>query len=318
MKIAVLQEPQRFEIHEAPKPELTPDQVLLRVGACGVCTSDLDVWHGGVGQKYPRYLGHEVSGVIETVGDAVRERFAVGDRVAAWVTERGYADYVAVNADYVFPAGDIPFHEALAEPLACAVNAVEMANIALGDDVVIIGAGFMGALVQRLVNLQGARHIIVADTRPDALEVAKNSGATHTVNVRDQSLKDIVRELTDGKGAEVTFEVTGVQSALNTIGEVTRMSGTVAIVGFHQGEPRQIPLGYWNWMAYDIKNAHFRDVNVIMRGMRAGMRLLAAKRISLADLVTHQFPLEQIGQAFQTAYAKPEGFIKSVVCLPVS
>jgi threonine dehydrogenase-like Zn-dependent dehydrogenase len=87
----------------------------------------------------------------------------------------------------------------------------------------------------------------------------------------------------------------------------------VTIVGFHQGPPRQIELGYWNWMAFQILNAHFRDVAVIMRGMRIGMRLLTSRRISLSDLVTHRFPLNEINAAFEAACAKPEGFVKAVV-----
>jgi threonine dehydrogenase-like Zn-dependent dehydrogenase len=111
-----------------------------------------------------------VSGVVERAGPGAP--FAPGDRVAAWVTERGFADYIAVRADYCLPAGDLPLDLALAEPVACAVNAVELAAPALGDDVVIIGGGFMGSLVQKLVQLKGPRHVIVADTRPEVLERA--------------------------------------------------------------------------------------------------------------------------------------------------
>jgi threonine dehydrogenase-like Zn-dependent dehydrogenase len=91
------------------------------------------------------------------------------------------------------------------------------------------------------------------------------------------------------------------------------MSGTIAIVGYHQGANREIPLGYWNWMAFRIANAHFREVTTIMRGMRIGMRLLTSGRISLDDLVTHRFPLTEIDRAFETAVAKPEGFVKATV-----
>ncbi|MBI5667430.1 MAG: zinc-binding dehydrogenase [Chloroflexi bacterium] len=312
MKISVLRAPRQFEVIEQPIPDIADDEVLLRVAACGVCTSDMEPFLGGQGQTYPRYLGHEVSGIVEAAGTSA-SRFKPGDRVAAWVTGRGYADYVAVKGDYVFPAGELPLDEALAEPLACAVNTVEMANISLGDDVVMIGAGFMGALVQRLALLQGPRHLIVADSRPDALACAARAGATRTVNVNEESLPDVVKSLTEGRGADVSFEVTGRQAPLTMLGDVTRMSGKVVIVGYHQGEPRQIPLGYWNWMAFQIHNAHFREEATIMRGMSIGMRLLTSGRLSLADLVTHRFPLEQINQAFQTAHEKPAGFLKSVI-----
>ena len=304
MRISLLREPRHFDIIDAPLPSTQPDELLLRVAACGVCSSDMEPFLGGEGQHYPRYLGHEVSGIVEEIGSAV-EGFQPGDRVVAWVTGRGYAEYVAVNQRYVLPAGDIPLDEALAEPLACAVNAVEMADISLGDDVVIIGAGFMGALVQKLAALQGHRHLIVADTRQDALDRAKHMGATHVVNVTQEPLAEVVKQLTDGRGADVSFEVTGAQAPLTMLGDVTRMSGKVVIVGYHQGAPRQIPLGYWNWMAFQIHNAHFREEATILRGMRIGMRLLTSGRLSLSDVVTHRFPLERINEAFTASHEKP-------------
>src|SRR5215212_8072497 len=315
MKIAALYGPRDFEVLDASIPEIAPDEVLLRVAACGVCTSELDQWEGkSSGLTYPRYPGHEVSGVVEKVGSKVQS-FQPGDRVGAWVTERGFAEYVAVKAEYCFPAGDVPLDLALAEPLACAVNAVELADLSLADDVVIIGAGFMGNLVQKLVQLQGPRHLIVADTRPDALARAKRMGATRVVDVRTESLTEVVKEMTGGRGADVSFEATGAQAPLTLLGDITRMSGKVVIVGYHQGGMREIPLAYWNWMAFQIINAHFRDISTILRGMRIGMRLLTSGRLTLDDLVTHRFPLNEINQAFLTAVEKPEGFIKSTVVM---
>jgi 2-desacetyl-2-hydroxyethyl bacteriochlorophyllide A dehydrogenase len=315
MKIAVLRAPLEFEVIDTPTPKIGPDEVLLRVAACGVCTSELDQWEGkSDGLRYPHFPGHEVSGVVENVGSKV-QAFQSGDKVGAWVTSRGFAEYVAVKAEYCFPAGEVPLDLALAEPLACAVNAVELANLSLADDVVIIGAGFMGNLVQKLVQMKGPRHLIVADTRPDVLERAKKMVATRVVNVRTESLPDIVKELTGGQGADISFEVTGAQAPLTMLGEVTRMSGKVVIVGYHQGGMREIPLAYWNWMAFQIINAHFREISTIMRGMRIAMRLLTSGRLSLDDLVTHRFQLNDINQAFLTAVEKPEGFVKSTVVM---
>ena len=315
MKIAALNGPRDFQITDAPMPEIQPDEVLLRVAACGVCTSELEQWEGkSSGLNYPRFIGHEVSGVVEKVGSKV-QTFKPGDKVGAWVTERGFAEFAAVKAEYCFTAGDLPLDLALVEPLACAVNAVELANPSLADDVVLIGAGFMGNLVQKLVQLKGPRHLIVADTRSDALERAEKMGATRVVNVKTESLPDVVKELTGGQGADVSFEATGAQAPLTLLGDVTRMSGKVVIVGFHQGGLREIPLAYWNWMAFEILNAHFREVSTIMRGMRIGMRLLTSGRLSLDDLVTHRFQLNDINQAFLAAVEKPEGFVKSTVVM---
>jgi threonine dehydrogenase-like Zn-dependent dehydrogenase len=171
----------------------------------------------------------------------------------------------------------------------------------------------MGNLTQMLVGLRGARQVIVADTRADALARATSLGASRVVDVTRESLPDVVRERTDGRGADVTFECTGNQAALSALGDVTRMSGRIVLVGFHQGAAREIPLAAWNWMAFDIVNAHFREVATIMRGMTIGTRLLTAGALSLAPLVTHRFDLADIGQAFQTAVDKPHGFAKAVV-----
>jgi L-iditol 2-dehydrogenase len=313
MRLAVLTEPRRFTIAEVPLPQIGPGEVLLKVAACGVCTSELDIYQGLTGHaSYPWEPGHEVSGVVERVGEGV-EAPAPGDPVAVWVTARGYGEYVAVPAGHCFPAGDVPLDLALGEPLACAVNAVELAGISLGDDVVIVGAGFMGQLILRLVQLRGPRRVIVADTRDDALARAAAAGATATVNPAHAPLAETVLELTDGAGADVTVEITGAQGALEMIGRCTRMSGTLVIAGYHQGEPRQIPLAEWNWNAFRIANAHFRDVGTILGGMRAGMRLVTSGRISLEGLVTHRFPLASIDRAFQTAIDKPEGFVKATV-----
>jgi L-iditol 2-dehydrogenase len=314
VRLAVLNTPQQIDVIDAPVPGPAPDEVLLRVAACGVCASELDVWQGKADTEYPSFPGHEVSGTVERVGSQV-EAPAPGDPVAAWVIERGFAEYVAVKAEYCFPAGSVPLDLALAEPLACALNAVELIAPALGDDVVVIGAGFMGNLVQELAQLKGPRHVIVADTRDDALERAARLGATRTVNVLSESLVDVVREATDGAGADVSFEVTGSQAALVTLGDVTRMSGKLAIVGYHQGGTRELPLATWNWMAFQLVNAHFRDVDTIMRGMRAGMRLMTSGRLSLEGLVTHRFALEDVNEAFATAVAKPVGFAKATVTM---
>jgi 2-desacetyl-2-hydroxyethyl bacteriochlorophyllide A dehydrogenase len=312
MRQAVLTGPRTLEIVEVERPAPGPGEVLVEVAACGVCASELETWTGRAEPAYPLRLGHEVSGTVASLGPGV-DAFAVGDPVGVWVTAEGYADFVVARAEHCFAAGDAPLDTVLAEPLACAVNAVELADVRLGDDVVLIGAGFMGHLAQQLVQLRGARQVIVADTRRDALDRALALGATATVHVGEENLADAVARLTDAALADVTFECTGSQAALESIGTVTRMSGKLVLVGFHQGPPRSIPLGFWNWMAYDVRNAHFRELSTILRGMDVGMRLLRSGRIDLAAHVTHRFELADLGEAFETALAKPDGFVKAVV-----
>jgi L-iditol 2-dehydrogenase len=312
MRAALLTQPFQIDIVDRELPSVSGSMVRVRVLQCGVCTSELDMWSGRAAEKLPVALGHEVAGVVKEIGEDVAT-VKVADRVAVWVQGGGFAEEVVVEERYCVAVADGVAYPAVAEPLACVVNAVELAAPALADDVVIIGAGYMGNLIQMVTALKGPRTITVADVREDALARATELGATRVVDTSTQSLPRVVEEITDGRGADVTYEVTGIEQGLVLAGEVTRMSGKLCIVGYHQGGTRSIPLADWNWMAFDLVNAHFRDIDTIMRGMRTGMRLVNAGVLDAAQLVTGSFSLDEIGRAFETAAAKPDGFVKAVV-----
>jgi L-iditol 2-dehydrogenase len=312
MRAALLTQPFQIDIVDRELPPVSGGMVRVRVLQCGVCTSELDMWSGRAAEKLPVALGHEVAGVVEEIGEDVAT-VKVADRVAVWVHGGGFAEEVVVEERYCVAVAEGVAYPAVAEPLACVVNAVELAAPALADDVVIIGAGYMGNLIQMVTALKGPRTITVADVREDALARAAELGATRVVDTSAESLPRIVEEVTDGRGADVTYEVTGIERGLLLAGEVTRMSGKLCIVGYHQGGTRSIPLADWNWMAFELINAHFRDIDTIMRGMRTGMRLVNAGRLDAAQLVTGSFSLDEIGHAFETAAAKPNGFVKAVV-----
>lgn len=128
MKQAVLEAPGRFSIVERPRPEPAHGEVLVKVAACGVCTSELDVWEGKTGGGgLPRAIGHEVSGIVARVGACV-DGLRAGDPVAV-LTDAGFSEYVTVAAEHCVPAGDVPLDLALGEPLACAVNAVDRKSV---------------------------------------------------------------------------------------------------------------------------------------------------------------------------------------------
>ena len=312
MKAALLTEPYRIELVDRDLAALASRQVRVRVEQCGICTSELDLWTGKALHKLPAEIGHEVAGVVAEVGADV-STLRVGDRVAAWVEGGGFAEEAVVEERFCIPVAAGVTYAAVAEPLACVVNSVELAAPALADDVVIIGAGYMGNLLQLVSALKGPRTVTVADIRRDALERARALGATRVVDTGSESLVDAVKEVTDGRGADVSYEVTGTGKGLELAGAVTRMSGKLCIVGYHQGGSRTIPLAEWNWMAFELVNAHFRDIDTIMRGMRAVMRLDNAGARDASSLVTASFGLGQIEKAFELATSKPEGFVKAVV-----
>ena len=312
MKAAILTAPFTIELMEVALPQLTSTQARLRVLQCGVCTSDVDLWLGKAVEKLPARVGHEIAGIIEEIGEEVTS-VSVGDRVAALVNGGGFAEEIVVDERLCVRVDPNVAYPAVAEPLACTISAVESAAPALADDVVIIGAGYMGNLVQLVTSLKGPRSITVADVRADALARASALGATQVVDTCRESLSDAVRERCNRDGADLTYEVTGVSAGLDLAGEVTRMSGKLCIVGYHQGGTRAIPLADWNWMAFDLINAHFRKTETIMRGMRAGIRLVNAGILDASNLVTGSYPLSRIAEAFELATVKPAGFVKAVV-----
>jgi threonine dehydrogenase-like Zn-dependent dehydrogenase len=119
--------------------------------------------------------------------------------------------------------------------------------------------------------------------------------------------------LTEGKGVDVSFEIGGVQSTLDLAADILRMEGKLVIFGYHPGERKIKDLGYWNWMAFDIINAHFRNLDTILLGSRIGMKLMNENKINMKPLITHKYKLTEIEEAFKVAKDKPKGFVKSVI-----
>jgi L-iditol 2-dehydrogenase len=313
MRSALMTAPYTIDWHELELPDPRADEVLVRVEQCGVCASELGLWVGREPDDLPAEIGHEIAGVVEAVGPEATT-IAVGDSVVVWVAEGGgFGERLLARERHCVRVAPGLAFPAVAEPLACIVNTVELAEPALGDDVAIVGAGFMGNLVQLVSALKGPRSITVADIRPDALARAAQMGATRVVDTRSESLADALREVTGGRGADVAYEVTGIQAGIDLAGAVMRMGGKLGIVGYHQGGPRTVPLGDWNRMALRLVNGHFRDVDTIMRGMRTGMRLVETSALDVAPLMTHTYPLDRVADAFADAVARPEGFAKAVV-----
>lgn len=314
MKAAILQEPKKFVVEERDKPEIAPHQVMVQIKVCGICTSELDMWEGKAkGLEFPRFIGHEVAGVVTEVGADVTS-VASGDHVAVWSEGKGYAEYVAADEEYLFKLKkSTPLEHALGEPIACAVNGVRKTNLQLNDSVCIVGCGFMGLMMLQLFKLQGAGLLIAVDRRPDILALARRLGATHIFNPQEDDVKNEIKELTDGKGVDLGVEGAGIQQTLDLTTDLVRMEGKLEVFGFHQGEPRKVNWGYWNWMAFSIINGHVRSANIYVEGMHIGLKLLEAQKLQMQDLVTHRFPLEKINDGFALAASKQEGFVKGVV-----
>ncbi len=314
MKSAVLYGPHDWRIEDLNIQSISKDEVLLKIKACGVCHSEIHQWDTRVnGLEYPRYIGHEVAGEVLELGKDVKN-FLPGDRVAVWTDGKGYAEKVVVKSDRLFKISDnVSFGEAMAEPIACTTNGVIKSNTQLNDTIALVGTGFMGLILLQQLKWRGPKFIAAIDTREEILELAKKLGADVVINPSKENAKEALKDLTNGKGVDVSFEVGGNEATLNLAADICRMEGKLVIFGFHPGSRKINDLGYWNWMAFDIINSHFRDLNTILNGTRIGMEMLNAGKINLKPLITHKFNLEEIENAFTAAKEKPKGFIKSVI-----
>lgn len=314
MKAAILQGPRRFTVENIPVPDIRPDEVLVRTMASGICTSELDMWEGkATGLEFPRFIGHEPAGIVEAVGTDVRH-FSAGDHVAAWSEGKSYAEFFTSKEAHLYKLRhETPFEYALGEPIACSVNGVRKANPQVHDSVCIVGCGFMGLIMLQVFRIMGAGLLIAVDTRSSMLELAKKFGATHTFDPRTTDVKNVVRDLTEGRGADIGVEGAGIQQTLDLTTDVVRMEGKLVVFGFHQGEPRKVNWGYWNWMAFQIINGHTRSGHVYVEGMKLGLRLLEDGKLFMKPLITHRFSLDEINTAFERASAKESGFVKAVI-----
>lgn len=314
MKTAVLYGPHDWRIENFNTPVYKEEECLIKIKSCGVCHSEIHQWDEKVsGLDYPRIIGHEVAGEVIQVGSKV-SRFKKGDRVAAWADGKGYAEEIVLNENTLEPIADsIDYKFALSEPIACTTNAVMRANVQLNDIVALVGTGFMGLIMLQELKLLGAKNIIAIDIRNEMLDLASDLGADITLNPLKDDIDQTIKRITNGKGVDVSFEVGGNQSTLDLAAQICRMEGKLVIFGYHPGTRIIKDLGYWNWMAFNIINAHFRDMNTILTGAHIGMELLNSGKIKMDKLVTHTYPLNRIEEAFTSAKEKPLGFVKSVI-----
>ena len=315
MRAAVVTGPGEIRIDEVALPEPGPGQVRVRLEGCGVCASNLTPWEGPEWMQFPTdpgALGHEGWGMIDAVGEGVTG-LAVGDRVAA-LSFRSYADHDIAEARAVvkLPASlaGRPFP---GEPLGCAMNIFRRSDIEAGQSVAIIGIGFLGALLTQLATDAGAR-VIAISRRPFSLDVARRFGAAETIPMEDHhAIIQRVGELTGGRYCDRVIEAVGKQWPLDLAGELVREGGKLIVAGYHQDGPRQVNMQMWNWKGIDVVNAHERDPEVAMQGIRAAVDAVASGRLDPAPLYTHRYRLEDLGRALDDTRDKPAGFVKALV-----
>jgi threonine dehydrogenase-like Zn-dependent dehydrogenase len=317
MQAAVFAGPGSIEVRETPLPEPGPNQVRVRLEGCGLCASNLEPFEGRPWFQYPfepGAPGHEGWGVIDALGEGADERLN-GQRVAC-LSYNAYAQYDLAGDDAVAPLPSeldgVPFP---AEPLACALNVFRRSEIQEGQNVAVIGIGFLGALLVSLTANAGAR-VAAISRRSYALDVARERGAAETIPMDDQEkVVERVRRFTDDDLCERVIECTGAQEALDLATELAAIRGRIVIAGYHQDGPRQVNMQQWNWRGLDVVNAHERDQRVYVRGMKEAINAVAEKRLQHQPLLTHEFALDELEEGFRLMRERPEGYLKGWVRL---
>jgi len=313
MKASVLTGPKQMRLENVTIPEPGAGEVRLKLQGCGVCGSNLASWVGMPWTKYPMppgALGHEGWGFVDAVGPGVRG-IKIGDRVAA-LSDKAYAEYDIARADRVIPV-PLTIKEFPGEAVGCAMNIFRRSDIQKGQTVAIIGIGFLGALLTRLVSQAGAR-VIAISRRPFSLEIAKKMGAQELIALDDHyKIIERVKEITQQTFCDRVIEAIGQQWPLDLSAELTRERGKLIIAGYHQDGPRQINMQLWNWRGLDVINAHERDPEVYVRGIREALSAIEAKIIDPSILYTHRFPIDRLDAALNANLERPDGFMKALV-----
>lgn len=320
MKAAVFHGPRDVRFAEIPRPELEVGEALIRVRACGICGSDLHTYRHGMflGLGLPveggRLLGHEFSGEIVEIRGQV-EGFRVGDRVTA-AGVGANAEYFKVTAPMVPLLRGVPdqvsFEEAATtEPLATSLHAVNLAKPADDDTIVIMGTGIIGLGILQAIKAVCTAKTIVCDLSDKRLSLAEKLGADLTINAAREQVVEKIQELT-GTGPSGLAD--GLQGSVDTVFDcagVTRdFAGTTALA-------QSLTLAKQNGTVVVV--AAFEkpieiDCNVIMvKGIRLlgsfawspqefvqALDLLSSGRVDRRPLITHEFPLEAAGEAYET------------------
>jgi threonine dehydrogenase-like Zn-dependent dehydrogenase len=314
MRAAQFIKPGSIEIVEVDKPEPSDSQVRIKLEGCGICGSNIPIWEGREWFTYPNEPGnpgHEGWGIIESAGRNVRS-LKEGDRVSM-LSYNAFAEYDVAdeNAVVVLPGtlNNIPFP---GEPLGCAMNIISRSGIKEGDRVAVIGIGFLGALLTQLVSKAGAE-VIAISRRDYSLDIAKKMGADTLIKMDDHwRILSEVKELTDGKFCEKVIEAVGTQWPLDLAGELVSERGRLIIAGYHQDGLRNVNMQLWNWRGIDVINAHEREQQVYVDGIRAAVKAVEENLLT-PEVLYSEYSLDDVNNAFTTAVKRPDGFVKAIL-----
>jgi len=313
-RAAVIAAPGQIDLREIEFRGPRESEVRVRIEGCGVCASNLPLWEGKPWFEYPMEPGapgHESWGRIDAIGAGIND-LAPGDRVAM-LSSHGFAEYDFAPASQVVKLPESldeqPFP---GEALGCAVNILRRARIVPEETVAIVGVGFLGALLTQLAARAGAK-VCAISRRRSSLKTAEEFGAAEAIE--SGWALDVVKQLTEGRGCDCVIEAVGTQQSLDLASELTSEGGRLVIAGYHQDGPRQVNMQLWNWRGLDVINAHERNPDVYVAGIRGAITAVETGVMNPLPLYTHTFTLEELPRAFELLAESPEGFFKGVVVL---
>ncbi|MEO7190026.1 MAG: galactitol-1-phosphate 5-dehydrogenase [Vicinamibacterales bacterium] len=342
MQALVLTDYLKLELTDVPEPAVGPDDVLVRVRACGICGSDVHGFDGSSGRRHPPLImGHEAAGEVARVGSAVRDLVA-GDRVTFDSTVycgrcgfcvRGdvnlcddrqvvgvapkefkrhgaFAEYVSIPRRIVYRLpDDFPYEQAaLIEAVSIGVHAVSITDVHLGDTVVVVGAGMIGSVTLQAARAAGCTRIIAVDIEDSKLQRARTIGATDVLNPTLVNVPEAVREMTAGRGADLAFECVGYTDPVGTAIASVRKGGSVTLVG-NLAPQIEMPLQYVVTRQIRLQGScassgeYPQCIDLMARGI-----------IQVAPLISAVAPLADGASWFDRLYHHEPGLGKIVLC----
>ncbi len=317
MKAAFYEGNEQIRIGECTPVAPGAGEVQIRVSHCGICGTDLHLFHGAMDHRVtkPAVIGHEMSGVIETIGDGV-SGWAAGDRVTVRPLDscgecpacRAGHSHICQKLKFIgidrpgamqklwtVPAAtlhrlpdSLSLKEgALIEPIAVACHDVRLGEVVAGEFVVVLGGGPIGALVALVARHKGA-HVLVSEMNAFRINLLREFGFD-VVNPAETDLVALVEEQTGGAGADVVFEVTGSKAGAEIMTKLPRVRGRIVVVAIYS-QPPQVDLFKFFWREITMRGARVYEA----QDFEAAIALAASGTLPMDKLITNVCPLDDL------------------------